>query len=92
MTPTVEHLEGRKFYITIDGLEAHLVYSIQDPGVINFLHTYVPKELRGKGLALQLAKAGLDYAVQEGLKIIPSCSVVREYIASHPKDYQEYVL
>jgi len=82
--------KNNRFIKTVDGQECELEYLIQDEGFINFFHTYVPEELRGQGLAMEIIKKGLDFAVAQKYKIIPSCSAVRMFIQRHP-EYQQYI-
>jgi len=89
MNTEVIHKKNR-FIKTVDGLECELEYIIPEEGFINFFHTYVPEQLRGKGLAMEIIKEGLDFAINNKYKIIPSCSAVRLFIQRHP-EYQEYV-
>jgi predicted GNAT family acetyltransferase len=74
-----------RFYTEVDGWEGELVYQ-QNRNVITFLHTLVADELEGQGVGSSLARAGLDYARQQGLQVVPSCPFVRGYIERH----QEY--
>jgi uncharacterized protein len=74
-----------RFYTEVDGWEGELVYQ-QIGAVITFLHTLVADELEGQGVGSSLARAGLDYARQQGLQVVPSCPFVRGYIERH----QEY--
>lgn len=89
MRTEVVHVENR-FIKTVDGFECELEYIIPEKGFINFFHTYVPEPLRGKGLAMEIIKEGLDFAINKKYTIIPSCSAVRLFIQRHP-EYQEYV-
>jgi uncharacterized protein len=75
-------LNQRKFYIIVDNLESHLEY-VKTDNIINLNHTFVPYELRGKGIAGQLVKAALNFAEENNLKIIPSCSYVADYFQRH---------
>jgi predicted GNAT family acetyltransferase len=54
--------------------------------IITFTHTGVPTELGGRGLGGQLVRAGLDYARENRLKVIPQCSFVAGYLGKHPED------
>jgi predicted GNAT family acetyltransferase len=83
--------KNNRFVRSVDGHEIELEYMIQEDGYINFFHTYVPEPLRGRGLAMDIIKRGLDYAVDKKFKIIPSCSAVRIFIQRHP-EYQAYTL
>jgi hypothetical protein len=73
-----------KFYLVVDGLESHLEY-VKIDNVLNLNHTYVPHELRGKGIAGELVKAALTYAKENNYKIIPSCSYAAVYFQRHPE-------
>jgi predicted GNAT family acetyltransferase len=77
--------EKNRFYKKVDGLDCELEYLIYDNKTIDFYHTYVPEPLRGRGLAMEIIKEGLDYAVAHNYRIIPSCSAVRKFIDRHPK-------
>lgn len=79
------HHEGDKFYAIIDGMESHLQYMKESNNVIIFYHTFVPPELRGKGIAQKIIKAGMDYAVDNKLKVIPTCSAVVSFINRYPE-------
>jgi predicted GNAT family acetyltransferase len=47
---------------------------------IDFNHTYVPFNMRGKGLAELLVKAGLAWAESNEYEISASCSYVNPYL------------
>lgn len=53
---------------------------------ITLIHTEVPRELEGHGLAARMAKFALDDARAQGLTVIPSCPYIQSYIRRH----QEY--
>jgi predicted GNAT family acetyltransferase len=83
----VIHLpEQGRFEIRVGGHLAELTYSLLG-GTITFLHTGVPSALEGKGIGSKLAKAGLEYARANGLKIKSLCWFVNGYIQRHP-EYQ----
>jgi hypothetical protein len=85
----VQHDEkARRYFALIDGYEAVCDYSPAGEGTLNFTHTYVPPELRGKGIADELVRQALDDAMERGLRVIPSCWFVRVYIDRHPR-YRE---
>jgi uncharacterized protein len=54
-------------------------------GRVVFTHTGVPPAYRGQGLAAQLVEAGLAWAREQGLKVVPACSYVHVYIQRHPE-------
>ena len=59
----------QKFYVIVNGLESHLEY-VRNDNVLNLNHTYVPNELRGKGIAGKLVEAALTYVRENNLKIM----------------------
>jgi predicted GNAT family acetyltransferase len=79
-----------RYEIEIDGAVAVLEYQ-RRPGSIALIHTEVPPALRGRGLADQLARAALDQARAQGLKVVPICPFVKKFLERHP-EYQSLVL
>ena len=82
--------ENQKFYAKIDGKEAYLRYLIIDGNTMDMIKTYVPPELRGKGIAGIVVKAGMIYAKENNFKIIPTCSYVETFIERH-KEFKDLV-
>lgn len=82
----VEHVEGEhRFVARTEGGEAELSYAQPREGVLDLLHTFVPPEARGQGVAESLVEAALGHARDRGLKIIPSCPFVARWMESHPE-------
>jgi predicted GNAT family acetyltransferase len=77
--------QGR-FEVSMDGKTAFTAFR-REPGEIVFTHTEVPKELEGHGIGGKLASAGLSYAKEHQLEVVPLCPFVTSYIQRH----QEYV-
>jgi uncharacterized protein len=73
-----------RFETNVDGHVAVLNYK-QDGRSITFLHTEVPQELAGRGVGSALAKAGLKYAREQSLQVIPKCEFVASYLEKHPE-------
>lgn len=58
----IEHQQDKqRFIIPVDGYEAVLEYQLSGKN-IDFSRTFVPNELRGKGLAERLVRHGLKWA------------------------------
>ena len=76
-----------RFETTVDGSVAYASYDLED-GRMVFTHTIVPPELSGRGIANQLAKAGLEHARSSGLGVVPQCSFIAKYIERNP-EYKE---
>lgn len=74
-----------RFEIRTASGTAHLKYVYRGADM-EILHTEVPDALEGHGYGASLARAALDFARREQLKVIPSCPFVSAYIRRHPED------
>lgn len=90
MDEVIHDEKQSRFYIKSDGKESYLRYEHLNKSLINIITTYVPNDLRGKGIASKLAKEALEYAKTNNLKVIPQCSFIRTYLERN-KEYQELV-
>lgn len=79
--------EENKFYAELEKENAVLKYEKPEKGIIDFKSTYVPKDERGKGIATDLVKHGLEYAEKYDYKVIPTCSFVEFFIDNHESQY-----
>jgi predicted GNAT family acetyltransferase len=73
--------DGKKgvFYIEKDGGEIGLMhYTLAGPGKMIIDHTEVNEEYEGQGLGLRLVKAGVAYARENHLKILPLCPFAKK--------------
>lgn len=80
---------AQRFETTVDGLQALITYH-RFPDHIVFKHAEVPTPLEGKGLAAKLARAALDFARANQLRVVPLCPFVSSFIRKHSK-YQDLV-
>jgi len=74
-----------KFFLEVSGKEAHMKYKKAGEGVLDYQHTFVPNELRGGGIAGKIVRTALEYARDNHLRVIPSCSYVAAFIRRHPE-------
>jgi len=79
-----------RFEVETDGGIAVLEYSEPRPGVLDLLHTAVPRTARGAGVADALVRTALEFARDHGQKIIPACPYVASWLGRHP-EYRELV-
>lgn len=82
--------EAQKFSLTIDGKDSSVLYRMTINKTMNIYRTYVPPEQRNKGLAAKIVKAALDYAVENNLKVIPTCSYT-DYFIQQNKEYESLI-
>lgn len=76
--------KASRFVASLDGEDAYITYEKRNDKTLDLLHTTVPEEHEGKGVASALAEFALGYAREHGLKVIPSCHFVSTYIERHP--------
>ncbi len=74
-----------RFEVSLNGEFAYIEYKWYK-GDLAFVHSVVPKSFAGKGVGGKLARAGLDYANVEKLKIMFYCPFVSKFV----KEHEEY--
>jgi uncharacterized protein len=79
-----------RFEIEQDGHVAYLEYTVAGK-VLTLVHTEVPEELRGKGLASELATSALQWARDNHMKVDVICPLVANYLERH-KEYSDLVM
>jgi predicted GNAT family acetyltransferase len=85
-----QQVTNGRFEIERDGHTAYLEYSLAS-NVVQLIHSEVPPQLRGQGLASELARSALDWARENGMKVDVICPSVAAYIEKHP-EYRDLVL
>lgn len=68
---------GGRFFASIDGEEATLVYTVAGAKTLDFTHTYVPDALRHQNIGEAIVKHALAYAAENGYEVIPTCPFVK---------------
>ena len=69
-----------------DGKEIALMhYTLPGPGKIIIDHTEVNEAYEGKGFGRQLVKAGVEYAREHQMKILPLCPFAKKVFAITPE-------
>ena len=71
-----------RFEVDLGDAVAVAVYSPME-GKIMFTHTEVPEAHEGKGVGTALIRAGLAYAREKGLSVIPTCPFFASYMKRH---------
>lgn len=83
------NLAESRFETTVDGRLSVADYQLRDGDMV-MTHTFVPPELRGRGIAEKLVRAALEHARTEKLRVVPACSYVDTFIQRH-REYQPLV-
>lgn len=71
------------FELVVDGHRAFIDYKTKD-NKIYLIHTEVPAELEGRGVAAAIVEKALTYIEQKGLKLVPLCAYVQFFLKRHP--------
>lgn len=73
------------FFIEDEGKEIALMhYTFAGPGKMIIDHTEVDPAYEGKGLGRKLVKAGVDYAREQHIKILPLCPFAKKIFSITP--------
>jgi uncharacterized protein len=76
--------EAHRFSTVVDGVFCELDYQLEGRAMA-IMHTGVPPEVGGRGIAGDLTRAALEFARAEGLKVRPLCSYAAVYFRRHPE-------
>ena len=72
-----------RFELVVDGYTAFIDYK-QEDDVIKLIHTEVPEELGGRGVAAALVEKTLVYLEENKNSLYPYCPYVYAYIKRNP--------
>lgn len=76
-----------RFTATVDGVLCVLDYQLNND-VMAIVHTGVPSQVGGRGIAAELTRVALETARSNGWKVRPLCSYAAVYMRRHP-DYND---
>ncbi len=77
--------DGGRFFASIGGEEAYLVYTAAGAKTLDFTHTYVPEALRHQQIGEAIVKHALAYAAANGFEVIPTCPFVKWVLGRGPR-------
>lgn len=82
----VTNNEARSRYeISVDGKQAGFAaYSTRGTSIV-FTHTEIDTDHEGKGLGGALVRAALDDVRARGIKMVPQCPFVKDFLKRHPE-------
>jgi len=87
--PILLNLGDSRFEIRVDEQVAFLLFR-QRGTTLSLIHTEVPLALQHQGLADALARAALQYARGQSLRVKVICPFVAKYLTRHP-EFQDLV-
>ncbi|WP_423149366.1 GNAT family N-acetyltransferase [Rubrolithibacter danxiaensis] len=74
----------QRFELHQENRTAFIEYKVKN-GILYLIHTEVPSELEGRGIASRLAKFALDYAKEMKLELKVFCAFINSYLERHPE-------
>ena len=83
------HRDKSRFYAIVKGQEAFIKYSRPDTGTLEIQSTFIPRDLRGQGIAQKMAEFACSYAQNRQLKVKPTCPYFAQFIENDPASFQK---
>jgi uncharacterized protein len=80
----IDNKEEQQFEIHAEGKVARMIYYMEGAHII-FHHTYVPKELEGRGVGSALVRGAFNIARKKDRKVIVHCPFTLGFTAKHPE-------
>lgn len=85
MTISIQHHPEKScFQAIIDGHTCLIEYELEN-NVMHIMHTLVPPEVGGRGIAAELTRFALDTASNKHWKVHPVCTYTIAYLKRHPE-------
>lgn len=91
MNLEILHDEAKgKFSTELKGSEAFLLYRPVGDNELDYRSTVVPDQHRHLGIGEQIVKHALEFARENGYKVIPTCPFVTWVVERNP-EYREII-
>ena len=78
----IDNIEKHRFELWVEEKCSFIDYELESDRLI-LVHTEVPEELEGKGLAAALVEKTLQHLQEHNLKMQPLCSYIKAYLKRH---------
>ncbi len=85
MRKIVHNTDASRYECDLGGDIAVIDYIEMGDGVVAFVHTGVPAQYEGQGIASELTRAALQDCRERGVKVRPACSFAAGYVRRHPE-------
>lgn len=80
----IHNSDKKIFSIIVNGYTGYVNYEIEN-GELDILHTIVPPQIGGQGIASQLVKTAYEYALSNNLQPAATCSYAVAWLQKHPE-------
>ena len=72
------------FEFVVDGQRSFIDYQLRGDKIY-LVHTEVPAELEGRGIAAAMVEKAFKYIENNSLKMVPLCAYIQQYLKLHPE-------
>jgi predicted GNAT family acetyltransferase len=83
---------GERYTGTVEGTIAASAAFTPAARLVVFTHTETDPAFEGQGVASQLVRWALDDVRARGLRVVPVCPFVQEFLRRHADEYDDLVL
>ena len=82
----IQHDQAHHRFLAVhEDRESRLDYEPVGEKTLNFRSTFVPEELRGRGIGGRIVRHALEYARDHGFRVVPTCWFVKDFIVANPR-------
>lgn len=81
--------KGSFFIKDGEDIDAEMTYSMAGESLMIIDHTEVSDKLRGKNIGYELVQAGVDFAREQHLKILPLCPFAAAVFKKKHSEYSD---
>ncbi len=85
----INNTQHQQYQAELNGEKAYIEYRWYK-GDLAFMHTSVPEQFEGLGIASAMARFALNDARKQGVKIMLYCPFMAGFVKKHP-EYQDLV-
>ncbi|MBZ9799583.1 GNAT family N-acetyltransferase [Mesorhizobium sp. ES1-4] len=80
-----ENIQQHRFELPITGQAFAVAYYTLQDGKVALIHTEVPSEFSGQGVASRLAQGTFELIRKTGRKAVLKCPFMSGFVARHPE-------
>jgi predicted GNAT family acetyltransferase len=90
MLEVVDNVEASQYEVLVDGKSVGFAAYRHSDDVVLLPHAEVHAEFNGQGIGSALARGALDDIRRQGLRAVPLCPFIVDYVQRHP-EYDDMV-
>jgi predicted GNAT family acetyltransferase len=83
-TELVDNKAIHSFEFVVEGHRSFIEYELKDKKIY-LVHTEVPEQLEGQGVADAMVEKAFTYIEQHRLMVVPLCAYIKVFLQRHPE-------